>query len=192
MSKRLSAIGETDDGINADARERIRAALAEKPDCVLEAIARDAGVPTQCVLESTPERERREVPTDRFDEIWRDMTEWGTILFIVHTPDIVLECAGSLPTGAYSQGYFNLSGASPIHGHIKVDHCRAIYLVDRLFHGRRSCSAQFFNAAGEAMFKIFVGRDDARELITEQVARFEALWRRMQSSSVGDITGAPV
>ena len=90
----------------------------------------------------------------------------------------MLECRGSLPIGSFSHGYYNLSRASPIHGHIKTDNCRAIYLVDRLFHGRRSCSAQFFNAAGEAMFKVFAGRDAARELLPDQIARFEALWEK--------------
>ena len=34
---------------------------------------------------------------------------------------------------------------------------------------------QFLNAAGNAMFKIFVRRDKQRELLMEQVALFEAL-----------------
>jgi hypothetical protein len=37
---------------------------------------------------------------------------------------------------------------------------------------------QFFNAAGEAMFKVFVRRDAARELLPAQLARFEALKAR--------------
>jgi heme iron utilization protein len=47
--------------------------------------------------------------------------------------------------------------------------------VDRPFHGRRSCSVQFYNAEGEAMFKIFVRRDKARELMADQLAVFEQL-----------------
>ncbi|RYE72691.1 MAG: heme utilization cystosolic carrier protein HutX, partial [Hyphomicrobiales bacterium] len=102
---------------------------------------------------------------------------WGTVLFIVHTADIVLECEGSLPVGSFGHGYYNIHGDSPIGGHIKAGNCTAIYLVDRAFHGRRSCSVQFFNGAGEAMFKVFVRRDAARELLPDQVARFEALKR---------------
>ena len=45
--------------------------------------------------------------------------------------------------------------------------------------GRPSRSLQFFNGAGEAMFKIFVRRDKERNLLPEQVARFDALRRRM-------------
>ena len=43
---------------------------------------------------------------------------------------------------------------------------------------RISMSVQFFNAAGDAMFKIFVGRDEKRELKPEQVQKFEALRAR--------------
>ena len=81
------------------------------------------------------------------------------------------------PPTSFGHGYYNIHGDSPIGGHIKAGNCKAIYLVDRAFHGRRSCSVQFFNGAGEAMFKVFVRRDAARELLPDQVARFEALKR---------------
>ena len=41
--------------------------------------------------------------------------------------------------------------------------------------GRPSRSLQFFNGAGEAMLKIFVRRDKERNLLEDQVARFDAL-----------------
>jgi putative heme utilization carrier protein HutX len=93
----------------------------------------------------------------------------------VHTPDIVLECAGTIPPGSFARGYFNLHGDSPIGGHIKADHCAHIVFVSRPFMGRPSRSLQFFNAAGEAMFKVFVRRDKERNLLPEQVGRFDAL-----------------
>ncbi|WP_369334387.1 ChuX/HutX family heme-like substrate-binding protein [Stenotrophomonas maltophilia] len=37
---------------------------------------------------------------------------------------------------------------------------------------------QFYNEAGEAMFKVFVRRDDKRELLPEQTGRFEQLRAR--------------
>ena len=158
--------------------ERVRQALAAKPDGVIEAIAREVGVSTLAVLEAAPEEQRRFIPAERFEALWLELSSWGTVLFIVHTPDIVLECEGSLPVGSFGHGYYNIHGDSPIGGHIKAGNCKAIYLVDRQFHGRRSCSVQFFNGAGEAMFKIFVRRDGQRALIADQLARFEALKAR--------------
>jgi heme iron utilization protein len=156
----------------------VRERLAAKPDGVIEALAREVGLPTQVVLEAIPPAERVFVPPEEFETLWKEMTVWGDVLFIVHTPDIVLECEGSLPVGSFGAGYYNIHGDSPIGGHIRAENCRAIYIVDRLFHGRRSCSVQFFNAAGEAMFKVFVRRDKARNLITEQLAMFESMRAR--------------
>ncbi|WP_342361450.1 heme utilization cystosolic carrier protein HutX [Terrarubrum flagellatum] len=159
----------------SDALTAARAALAAKPDGVVEAIARTHGVPTQAVLDMLPADHRIMIDGARFEEIWLAMTGWGEILFIVNTPDIVLECHGALVKGSSAQGYYNVHGDSPIGGHIKADNCRAIYVVDRPFHGRRSCSVQFFNGVGEAMFKVFVRRDEKRELIADQLKLFEAL-----------------
>ena len=74
---------------------------------------------------------------------------------------------------------FNLHGDSPIGGHIKAENCANIAFVSRPFMGRPSCSLQFFNRTGEAMFKVFVRRDSERNLIAEQVERFDALRRRI-------------
>jgi hypothetical protein len=51
--------------------------------------------------------------------------------------------------------------------------------------GRASSSIQFFNEAGEAMFKIFVRRDAARELVPEQLQRFDALRVRLREAAGG-------
>jgi heme iron utilization protein len=161
--------------LSEDHRRLVNEALAAKPDGVIEQIAKDCGVPSQVVLEALPKEQRLFIPANRFEQLWTVLTGWGEVLFIVHTADIVLECNGSLPMGSFGHGYFNIHGDSAIGGHIRAANCRAIYLVDRPFHGRRSCSVQFFNADGEAMFKVFVRRDKARELLVEQLAQFEQL-----------------
>jgi putative heme utilization carrier protein HutX len=168
------AVQDARDARLALAREK----LAAKPDGAIEAVAVEAGLPTQAVLELTPASERIFIPPDAFEPLWTELSGWGDVLFIVHTKDIVCEVVGALPAGSYGHGYFNIHGDSPIGGHIRAANCRAIYLVDRPFHGRRSCSVQFFNAEGEAMFKVFVRRDKARELLPAQLAQFEALKTR--------------
>lgn len=159
-----------------DPIEHARALLAAKPDGLIEAIAREAGVSTRTVLELLPAGQRLFVAPERFEALWQELASWGTVLFLMHTPDIVLEVEGALPVGSFGHGYYNIHGDSPIGGHIKAENCRAIYLVDRATaQGRRACSVQFFNASGEAMFKIFVRRDASRALLPDQLNRFEAL-----------------
>lgn len=159
----------------AERADRARAALAEKPDGVVEAIAATAGVTPADVLAVLPEGAAVLAPADRWDSIWTDLTGWGEVLLIVHTEDIVLEVEGSLPAGSEGHGWFNIHGDSPIGGHIRKERCTSIAFVDRGFHGRRSCSVWFMNGEGRAMFKVFVRRDAERALIGEQLQRFEEL-----------------
>lgn len=154
---------------------RIDAALAEKPDGILEMVAGKCEASLWQVFQRLPEGQAVAIAGDRFEELWKDLTAWGQVLFIVHTDDIVLECEGALPPGTSSHGYFNIHGDSPIGGHVKASNCARIVFVDRPFHGRRSCSVQFLNAAGNAMFKVFVRRDKQRELLADQVSLFESL-----------------
>src|SRR5262245_65065245 len=170
-----------------EANTATRAPLAERlrqsADGILEQVAREYGVSTFEVVRALPAEHRTVVAGSRFEEVLRAVTDWGEVLFLVHTPDIVLECAGKVPPGSFGRGYFNLHGDSPISGHIKADNCAHIAFVSRPFMGRASCSLQFFNASGEPMFKIFVRRDQERNLIGEQVARFETLRRQLSPPS---------
>lgn len=164
------------------ARPPLADRLRQNADGILEQVARDYGVSTFEVVRTLPEEHRTIVPGSRFEEVLRALTDWGEVLLIVHTPDIVLECAGRIPPGSSARGYFNLHGDSPIGGHIKADNCAHIAFVARPFMGRPSCSLQFFNGTGEAMFKVFVRRDSGRNLIAEQVQRFDALRRQLASA----------
>lgn len=164
-----------------DRRERALAALAAKPDGVVEAIAASADVTPAEILYILPEGAAVVAASEAFGDIWTDMTGWGEVLFIVHTDDIVLEAEGSLPQGSEGHGWFNIHGDSPIGGHIRKENCASITFVDRLFHGRRSCSVWFMNRKGAPMFKVFVRRDEQRELIADQLARFETLRDRYRT-----------
>jgi putative heme utilization carrier protein HutX len=155
--------------------EAIRAALKEQPDGVLDDIARRHGVPLRVVLDLLPDAAARSASGARFAEIWGDLVDWGLVTFIVHTEDGVFETKAPLPPGNEARGYFNIHGKSPLGGHLRIGRCAAIYFIDRPFFGRRSCSLQFINIDGGAMFKVFVGRDEKRELIADQLARFERL-----------------
>ncbi len=158
-----------------DRRSRALEVLAEKPDGVVEALAAKAETTPAAILELLPKGAAVTIGKEAFSDIWSTMTGWGEVLLIVHTDDIVLEAEGSLPTGSEAHGWFNIHGDSPIGGHIKKENCASISFVDRPFHGRRSCSVWFMNARGSAMFKVFVRRDEQRELIAGQLAKFEAL-----------------
>ncbi|HWK34408.1 MAG TPA: heme utilization cystosolic carrier protein HutX [Hyphomicrobium sp.] len=154
--------------------------VAASPGDLLEQIAREYGVSTLEVVHSLPAEQGTVVSGEAFADIMQDITTWGDILFLIHNGDIVLECTGALPPGTFGHGYYNIHGESPIGGHIKADNCKAIAFVVRGLK-RVSMSVQFYNGAGESMFKIFVARDEQRELKPDQVAKFEALRARYAS-----------
>ncbi len=153
----------------------VRNALRENPDGVLEAVAAAHCAPYRAVLDCLPSGSAAVASKERFDRIWEDLTSWGPVVFIVHTDDGVFETACTIPAGSHARGYFNIHGDSPLGGHLKIERCAAIYFIDRPFFKRRSCSIQFINCDGQAMFKIFVSRDENKNLQPEQLARFEKL-----------------
>lgn len=163
--------------------EPLRERLAKNPDGIVERIAREYGVSTLAVVEALPAAHRTLIDGDKFAEVMKELESWGEILFIVHTPDIVLECAGTIPPGSFGRGYYNIHGDSPIGGHIRAEACARIVFLARPFMGRQSCSIQFFNGDGEAMFKVFVRRDEKREMLAHQVAKFEAMRAQHASAS---------
>lgn len=160
----------------------VKAALAEKPDGVLESLAEQHRVSYRAVLDCLPPAQRLKAPASAFDKVWTDITGWGAVMFIVHTINGVFEIKAPLPQGSHGRGYFNIHGDSPLGGHLRIERCDGIYFVDRPFFGRRSCSIQFIDRDGDAMFKVFVGRDANRELLPDQIDRFAAL---RQSATAG-------
>lgn len=159
--------------------EAARRELAENPGGVLESTAARHGLSLQAVVECLPQEMWTRVSGDLFVEVMEDLTNWGVITLISHTRDIVLEVEGTIPPGKPGRGFYNLHGDSPIGGHLRDGNCKAIIFLRRPFMGKESVSVQFFNEEGGSMFKVFVGRDENRELKPDQVERFEQLKGRL-------------
>ncbi|HGK7507719.1 heme utilization cystosolic carrier protein HutX [Kluyvera cryocrescens] len=147
--------------------------LKTEPDGTLEAIAGQYNTTLLEVVKHLPSHTL--VAGDKFDTVWDTVCEWGKVTTLVHSADVILEFTGELPSGFHRHGYFNLRGKKGMTGHIKAENCTHIALVERKFMAMDTASILFFNAAGNAMFKIFLGRDDHRQLLAEQVDAFRKL-----------------
>ncbi|WP_052284510.1 heme utilization cystosolic carrier protein HutX [Kluyvera genomosp. 1] len=147
--------------------------MKTEPDGTLEAIASQYNTTLLEVVKSLPSHTL--VSGDKFDTVWDTVCEWGKVTTLVHSADVILEFTGELPSGFHRHGYFNLRGKKGMTGHIKAENCTHIALVERKFMAMDTASLLFFNAAGNAMFKIFLGRDDHRQLLAEQVDAFRTL-----------------
>jgi putative heme utilization carrier protein HutX len=147
--------------------------LLTEPDGTLEAIADRYQTSLLEVVQNHPSPTL--VSGESFDAVWETVSEWGKVTTLVHTADVILEFTGELPSGFHRHGYFNLRGKKGMTGHIKAENCRHIALIERKFMGMDTASILFFNQAGSAMFKIFLGRDEHRQLLADQVSAFRAL-----------------
>lgn len=161
------------------ARQDLVRLLAENPGAIVEEIAKAQNATARDVLEALPEDMRRFAPGTHFIEAMKDIAGWGDVTLIVHTDDGIMEFGGPVPAGEVARGYYNVPGSKGFHGHLRHERCAAIAFVERPLMGRLSASVQFLNVDGGIMFKVFVGRDEKRELKTDQMEKFRALAERL-------------
>lgn len=179
----------SDDHNKIVALSALRAKLAESQDGVLEAIAAEHGVSTREAADCLPDVCNTAIDGSFFEVVMADVAKWGEVTFLVHTKDVILECKGEVPPGRIARGFFNLDGHGAIGGHLRFGNCAAIHFVKRPFMKMDTCAIMFFNQEGEAMFKIYVGRDDRRKLRADQVALFDALRDRYAGAAPRALAG---
>ena len=156
-----------------------KAYMLENPGAVIEDVARDRKVTPRAVLEAMPELLVRFGGGGEFVAAMQDVAQWGEVTLIVHTDDAIFEFTGAIPAGEIGRGYFNLMQPKGLHGHLRHERCGGIAFVERPFMGKQSAFVAFLNVDGGIMFKVFVGRDEARALKADQLARFKALAGRI-------------
>ncbi|SDI99506.1 heme utilization cystosolic carrier protein HutX [Billgrantia gudaonensis] len=162
--------------------DALRQQLAESQDGILEALAVQHSLSLLEVVSCLPRHCWQRVSGEHFVEVLGELADWGALTTIVHTPDVILEYGGPFPEGKLGHGFYNLQGGHALGGHLKPDRCAAIVFLRRPFMGLETASVQFFNEEGDAMFKVYLGRDEARWLRADQLERFTALGQRLASA----------
>ncbi|WP_066153120.1 heme utilization cystosolic carrier protein HutX [Aliarcobacter cryaerophilus] len=120
------------------------------------------------------------VSGSKFDEIIEDISKWGKILMIKITPSFVIEIKDFMPTGTYGHGYYNFNTqGSSISGHLKASNIEKIVFSSKIHRGMLSHSVSFDDINGEHIFKVFVTRNENREIIKDQFDKFIALRDRL-------------
>ena len=106
----------------------------------------------------------------------QSLPSWGNLVTIVFSGGSVFEFKGPFPPGEMGEGYYNLEGPVPgLHGHLNVSRLASVRFQDKPHRGRASYAFVFEDEAGQAVFKVFLGRDDKGEIFSEQLARFEQI-----------------
>lgn len=161
--------------IDETKRQDINQSIVKMAGNAIEQIAEDAGASALETAMCLPEEECVSCSGDEFESIMLKIADWGPITFLIHTEDLIFEGKGEVPKGKTSRGYFNLMGAGPIGGHLKADRCAAIFFISRPFMGNETHSVQFYSESGKSMFKIYLGRDEQRQLIPQQIELYMEL-----------------
>ncbi|WP_087026472.1 heme utilization cystosolic carrier protein HutX [Thaumasiovibrio subtropicus] len=104
------------------------------------------------------------------------LPEWGPVTTIVISHGSVFEVKAPFPKGKFGRGYFNLMGENgELHGHLKLDLITDIGLISKPFMGKESHHIAFYNGEGACVFKVYLGRDEKRKLLPEQLVKFQQL-----------------
>ncbi len=147
-------------------------ALALNPGLSTAQMAQSLNVSEGAVVAALPGGMSQLLPLSALDDLMADLPEWGPVTTILLVGGSVFEFKGPFPKGRYGHGYYNLMGQHGFEGHLKLDNVGAVHLVSRAHRGQESHSFQFFSHDGALIFKVFLGRDRARQLLPEQLARF--------------------
>ncbi|MCG5514108.1 heme utilization cystosolic carrier protein HutX [Ectothiorhodospira shaposhnikovii] len=159
--------------------EQVRQQLAQSADGILEDMARQARCSMRDIIHCLPRSLWTEVRGRHFINVMHALSDWGDLVTVIHNQDVILEFKGPIPRGKTGHGFFNLHGGTGLSGHLRPERCAHIVFVRRPFMGMETASIQFFNETGECMFKVFLGRDEQRQLRRDQLDLFERLQKAL-------------
>lgn len=158
-------------------KQQIAQLISENPNLITLEIAAQLDMPEGEVLVNLPDEFVKLFPAERAEEIFQAISQWGTFTTIIEKEGSIFEVKDRFPTGMIGRGYYNLNmkdEEGALHGHIKMDTLGKIAFVSIPFRGKESYNIAFIAHNGETIFKVYLGRDEQRNLFPHQVENFKA------------------
>ncbi len=156
--------------------QQVAELLEAEPKLLPAAMAQRLQVTEYQVVAALPDGMVGILPGEQAETLLENLSDWGTVTTIVQSFGSIFEVKAPFPKGKNARGYYNLMGKQgEMHGHLLLENVAHIALVSKPFMGRESHYFGFFSEAGDNIFKIYLGRDDKRQLLTEQVERFKKI-----------------
>ncbi len=116
------------------------------------------------------------MPGIQAQSLLEEIASWSWVTTIIIHGGSVFEFKGPFPSGSNAEGFYNLEGDMPgFHGHLNLNRISHITFQDKAHRGKESYAFVFENEKNDVIFKVFLGRTDDGELISEQVERFKQL-----------------
>jgi putative hemin transport protein len=141
-----------------ETRERIREAIRANPNQMTMLLARKFGVPEDEILRAFPDDRAVELDRERWEQVIRSLEALGNVHVIVSNGGATLEAAGQFGNFSITGEFFNVQSPT-LDMHIRGREVGAIFAVEKPGHldGNKTLSFQFFDRAGHAAFKVFLG-----------------------------------
>lgn len=120
--------------------------------------------------------EQRVLSADQVIPLMQALSAWGNTTTIIIHGGSVFEFKGPFPKGQLANGFYNFEGPVPgFHGHIAVDKIAYVGFQDKQHRGKASHAFVFNDHEGDAIFKVFLGRDGQGALIAPQVEAYHRI-----------------
>lgn len=117
--------------------------------------------------------------TGDIETLLAEIHSWGKVVTIIEKAGSIFEVEGTFPLGKEGYGYFNLNMPKnpniALYGHLKLQQITDIVLISKPFRGKESYAIAFITAQQEVLFKIYLGRDEQRQLLAHQVKKFNQI-----------------
>lgn len=158
-------------------KQQIAQLLADNPSMITLEMAAQLQKPEGEILLNLPDEFVKVFPAERAEEIFKTISQWGTFTTIIEKAGSIFEIKDRFPSGVIARGYYNLNmkeDEGALHGHIKMDTLGYIAFVSIPFRGKESYNIAFIAHNGETIFKVYLGRDEQRQLFPQQVENFKA------------------
>lgn len=158
-------------------KQQIATLLADNPNIITLEIASQLQRPEGDILCALPDEFVRLFPAERAEEIFKTISQWGVFTTIIEKEGSIFEIKDRFPSGVIARGYYNLNmkgDEGALHGHIKMDNLAHIAFVSLPFRGKESYNIAFIASNGQTIFKVYLGRDEKRQLFPEQVSQFKS------------------
>lgn len=162
-----------------EVKNQVEQILNQSPEMTVAQISSDMEISEAEVTLALPEEMVVKAQGIDAQTLLAMLPEWGRVTTIIHSQGSIFEVKAPFPKGKFAHGYYNLMGGDEgqLHGHLQLDLIEIIAFVSKPFHKMESHYIGFYDAQGRCVFKVYLGRDNKRRLLTPQVEKFAQLKR---------------
>ncbi|PNQ60909.1 heme utilization cystosolic carrier protein HutX, partial [Vibrio agarivorans] len=147
-------------------KDQVAKLLVEEPRLLPAAMAERLSVSEFEVVNAFPQDSVAVLSGEFAQSILEQLTNFGPVTTIMHSFGSIFEFKGPIPKGKVARGYYNLiAKPGQLDGHLNLEKVKHVALVSKPFMDRESHYFGFFSECGSNIFKIYLGRNEKRELI---------------------------